>query len=215
MISLYFFSSGLEHVIGGFEFLIIYLGSLVGGNLLTLLIHKNHGDYSAVGASGAICGVIFASIALVPGLEIGLFILPLHIPGWIFGLVYVLASIYGIRSKSENIGHESHLGGGLIGMMIAILLHPSAVLINWFPIIMILVPSVVFMYFIIRKPGYLLVDNYFFRTHDNYTLEDRYNLTRRNKEQEIDRILEKIHKNGVKSLTRQEKEKLEAFSKSE
>src|ERR1700754_1606836 len=66
MISLYFFS-GVESYLGSGRFLIIYFSSLVGGELLSLLVHKNHGEYSSVGASGAICGIIFAAIAILPG----------------------------------------------------------------------------------------------------------------------------------------------------
>jgi hypothetical protein len=213
MISLYAFSAGFAYLTNGLEYLLIYAGSLVGGNALSLYIHRNHSDYSSVGASGAICGLMFSSIALYPGIQIGLLGLPIYLPGWLYGLVYVLVSIYAIRSKSDNIGHEAHLGGGLIGMLLAIIMHPSSLMHNLLPIAIIIVPTVLFLYFIVNKPGLLLIDNFFFKTHENTNLEDKYNLTRIHKEQEIDRILEKIHKNGVKSLTRQEKQKLESFSK--
>src|ERR1700744_3797507 len=64
MLSLYAFSEMVGMVLGSVNFLIIYFASLVGGGLLSLLIHRHHGDYSSVGASGAVCGVIFASVAL-------------------------------------------------------------------------------------------------------------------------------------------------------
>ncbi|MCW3111814.1 MAG: Rhomboid family protein, partial [Segetibacter sp.] len=54
MFSLYIFSSNLESSIGPVNYLIIYTAGLVGGNLLSLFIHRYHGDYSAAGASGAI-----------------------------------------------------------------------------------------------------------------------------------------------------------------
>ena len=44
----------------------VYFGSLIGGNLLALFIHRNHSDYSAIGASGAVSGIIFANIVLFP-----------------------------------------------------------------------------------------------------------------------------------------------------
>ena len=80
MFSLLMFSGGLERYLGPFGFLLIYFSSLIGGNLLALLIHRNHGEYSAVGASGAVNGIIFASIALFPGMSIGLFLLPISMP---------------------------------------------------------------------------------------------------------------------------------------
>jgi membrane associated rhomboid family serine protease len=212
MLSLYFFSSSLESYLGPLVFLLIYFASLIGGNLFSLFIHRNHGDYSAVGASGAVCGVIFASIALFPGFGIGFFGLP-AIPGWLYSILFVLFSIYGIRSRSDNIGHDAHLGGALIGMLIAILTIPAAVTYNYIPILCIFVPSIIFIYIIIKKPAFLLVDNYFFKHHYNYTLEDRYNLNKKTQQAEIDRILEKIHKRGINSLTKKEKGILNEYSK--
>src|SRR5205085_7101779 len=69
MITFYCFSYGLEATLGATKFLMIYFGSLLGGNLLSLFIHRHHHDYSAVGASGAISGLVFASIALFPEME--------------------------------------------------------------------------------------------------------------------------------------------------
>lgn len=68
MISLYLFAIPVIMMIGGVKFLIIYFISLVGGDLFSLYIHRHHGDYSSVGASGAVCGVIFAALALYPGM---------------------------------------------------------------------------------------------------------------------------------------------------
>src|SRR5689334_11976765 len=59
MFSLIVFGESLLFHIDSFQFLVIYAVSLVGGDLLALYVHRNHGDYSAVGASGAVCGVIF------------------------------------------------------------------------------------------------------------------------------------------------------------
>ena len=90
LISLYLFSDMLELYLGIIPYLIVYFSGLIGGNLLALFIHRHHADYSAVGASGAVCGLIFASIALFPFMNVGLFLLPISVPGWIFGLAYIL-----------------------------------------------------------------------------------------------------------------------------
>src|SRR6185295_14899571 len=186
MLTLYFFSSGLESVFGETKFLIVYLASLIGGNLFSLFIHRNHHDYSSVGASGAISGIVFASIALFPGMEIGFLGLPFYMPSWIYGLLYVLYSIYGIKSQRDNIGHEAHLGGGLIGVLIAIAMVPSSLTENYLPILLILIPSIIFIYLIITRPQFLLVDNLFQKTRGIQTFEDKYNSKKRNKERELD-----------------------------
>ena len=213
MITLYLFGENLEISIGILVFFILYFGSLIGGNLFALYINKNHSDYSAVGASGAVSGLVFASIGLFPDMKIGFLLLPINIPAWLFGLGYVLYSIYGIKSKKDNIGHEAHLGGGVIGLLIAISINPSIIHTNYFPIILILLPSLLFLFLIIKKPYFLLVDNPFSKSKRNYTIEDKYNSKKVENQIELDKILDKINKKGYDNLTKKEKERLSELSK--
>ncbi len=214
MLSLYFFSGFLEGTVGTANFLLIYFASLLGGSLLTLFIHRHHDDYTAVGASGAVSGVIFASIVLFPGMGIGFFMLPFSIPGWLYGLVYILYSMYGIKSKRDNIGHEAHLGGALLGMAAGIFIQPSAVAENYLTIIIIAVPLMAFLYLVVTKPAFLLADNFFFhKKADAYSIDHKYNLQKAKEQKEIDYILEKISRGGMASLSKKEKEKLQQFSK--
>jgi membrane associated rhomboid family serine protease len=213
MISLYAFSGLLETQIGGGKFLIVYFASLIGGDLLSLFVHKNHGDYNAVGASGAVSGIIFASIALFPGMGVGFFGLPFSIPSWLYGILYILYSIYGIKSSKDNIGHDAHLGGALVGMTVALLIQPAAFLENYLTILVIAVPTIVFIYLIITRPQILLVDNFYFKTHKNYySVDHKYNEEKVTKQKEIDKILDKINKKGIESLNSKEKEILKQFS---
>lgn len=213
MITLYLFGENLEFSIGILAFLALYFGSLIGGNLFVLYINKNHSDYSAVGASGAVSGLVFASIGLFPDMKIGFLLLPIDIPAWLFGLGYVLYSIYGIKSKKDNIGHEAHLGGGVIGLLIAISINPSIIHTNYFPIILILLPSLLFLFLIIKKPHFLLVDNPFSKSKRNYTIEDKYNSKKVENQKELDKILDKINKKGYDNLAKKEKERLSELSK--
>lgn len=212
MSTFYFFAYGLELRLGVAQFLLIYFGSLIGGNLFSLFIHRQHGDYSAVGASGALCGIVFASIALFPGMELGMFGLPFYIPSWAYGLMYVLFSMYGIRSQRDNIGHEAHLGGGLIGMIIAIACLPHSIEQNYIPVLCILLPSAVFIFFIFTKPEFLLVDNLYKKNEFGYKLEDKYHEQKQLQEKELNDLLEKISRKGYQSLSKLEKEKLKQHS---
>ncbi len=212
MFSLYAFSWPVLYTLGGINFLLIYFVSLIGGNLLSLFIHRHHGDYSAVGASGAVCGIIFSSIVLYPG--IGIWFFGVFIPGWFYGLLYVLYSIYGIKSAKDNIGHDAHLGGGVIGLLVAIMMHPSALSENYTTILIIFVPAIVFIWFIITRPHILLVDNFYFKTHQKYYSPDHlYNVEKANRQKELDRILDKISRSGMNSLSKKEKGKLKEYSK--
>ncbi|MFT3826135.1 MAG: rhomboid family intramembrane serine protease [Chitinophagaceae bacterium] len=214
MLALFFFGAQLEHSINPVLFLFIYLASLVGGNYFSLIIHKHDSAYTAVGASGAVTGIIFASIALFPGMPISLFFLP-AIPAWIYGLLYVLYAIYGIQSRKNNVGHDAHLAGGLTGMLLAIAFFPSVITTNYFAIGIITIPAIVFMVLIIKYPHLLIAGSLFKKKSHNQTIDDRYNMSKKSREEEIDRILEKIHKKGMKSLTSEEKSMLEEFSNSQ
>ncbi|TAE55270.1 MAG: rhomboid family intramembrane serine protease [Bacteroidetes bacterium] len=213
MLTFYFFSYALEVKFGHALFLLLYFGSLAGGNLLALYIHRNHGDYHAVGASGAISGLIFASIAVFPGLILYLIFFP--IPGWLFGLIYVLASIYGIKSQSDNIGHEAHLGGGLAGMLTAVSLDPYVVRENYFEILCILVPSAVFLYLLMRNPDFLLVNRFSFPGSQQkfYNKDEKYNYEQNQRKRELDRLLDKISRSGIGSLSAQERKRLDELNK--
>jgi membrane associated rhomboid family serine protease len=214
LFSLYIFSGVVEAGLGTLNFLLIYFASLIGGGVLSLLIHRHHGSYSSVGASGAVCGVMFASVALYPQMKIGLFLLPLSMPSWLYALLFVGFSIYGIRSKKDNIGHDAHLGGALVGMVLALILHPEAFAENYGAILLILIPAVVFVYIIITRPEVLFVDNLFYKTQkDFYSVDHEWNARRADQQQEVDRILDKISRSGMGSLSRKERQTLKEYSK--
>lgn len=205
------FSEALESQMGSGQFLMIYFLSLLGGNLFALYIHRNHGDYSAIGASGAICGIIFASVALFPGISIGLLFIPTQIPGWLFALIFVAISIYGIKSNAGNIGHDAHLGGALTGVLVAIAMNPEIIFDNYIPILCLLAPTITFLYFILAMPEILLINSSFSLGKSYMTKDEEYNHRKYNKQKDIDRILDKINEKGIDSLTSREKELLDEF----
>jgi len=213
MICLYLFSGFVETYLGELKFIIIYCTSLIGGNLLSLFINRNHADYAAVGASGATSGIVFAFIALFPGAYINFFILPISLPCWLYGILFIAASIYGIKSRRDNIGHEAHLGGALIGMATALLMHPSALIENYVTILIITLPAIVLIYLIITRPNILLVDNLFFKKHQKfYSIDHKYNAERLDRQKELNKLLDKINKKGMDSLSEKEKENLKKYS---
>lgn len=214
MFSLYFFSRSVEMYLGSFLFLLVYFISLAGGNLLALYVNRLNAGYRVVGASGAVCGIMFAAIALFPGMKIGLFLLPFSLPAWLYGLAFVAYSIYGISSKKSNTGHEAHLGGALIGLLVAILLRPSALAENYVVISIIAIPCIVFLYLIITRPYMLLLGGPFTKKKKpSLTVDQKFNLEKISRQKEIDTILEKIHQKGIASLSNLEKEKLDVYSR--
>lgn len=125
MFTLFFFASYVIDSLGNLNFVIIYVGSLIFGNLLSLYFHKEEYWYSAIGASGAVTGVLYAAILLDPGMRLYMFFIPVPIPGYVFGIGYLLYSIYGMKNRIGNIGHDAHFGGAVGGYAITLILKPS------------------------------------------------------------------------------------------
>jgi membrane associated rhomboid family serine protease len=115
MITLYF-SSVVIGYLGSLSFVIVYFGSLVCGSLLTILFHKDDYNYRAVGASGAVTGVLYSAILLQPDMMLSIFYN--SYASLSFGILYLLYSIYGMRAKNDNIGHTAHFGGAIGGYVI-------------------------------------------------------------------------------------------------
>lgn len=144
MITLYFFAPVVIAALGVIGFLLVYLVSLAAGSLLTLYFHKNDYYYRAVGASGAVIGVLFSSILIYPDMTINFFI-----PGYIFGIFYLLFSIYGMKAKRDNIGHTAHFGGAIGGYVVTLSQLPQILTHNTLVVILLAVPILIL--FVMQK----------------------------------------------------------------
>jgi len=153
MLTLYFFGPVVIDYLGGLMFILVYLVSLIAGSLLTLVLHKNDYSYRAIGASGAVTGVLFAAILLNSNMSVGMIFIPVGIPGWLFGILYLLYSIYGMRSKSDNIGHTAHFGGAIGGYAITLMYRPDIVTSETFTVVALAIPIVIM--FILERTGRL------------------------------------------------------------
>lgn len=151
MFSLYFFADVVIDLIGVFNFVIVYVGSLLLGSLLSLYFHKNEYHYSAVGASGAVMGIIYSAILLQPGMSLYMFFIPIPIPAYVFGIGYLLYSIYGMKNRIGNIGHDAHFGGAVGGYVITLCLSPWLFERNLLMIGLLAIPIV--LLFGLKKAG--------------------------------------------------------------
>ncbi len=195
-------------------YLLLYFSSLIGGYLLAWYRYKNHDSYTAVGASGAISGVIFGMIALIKGLEIGILFIDIGIPGWIYGLLFIGISIYGIAAKRDRISHEAHLGGAITGLILAITLVPTALTQNYIAISLLLIPSMIFIGIMRIKPDFLAFKKVITEKPEGLlTIDDRYNSSKIDKEKEINALLDKISQQGLHKLSKEERQRLEELSK--
>lgn len=128
MYALYLFGSDVARMFGNFNFILIYLVSLLFGSLYSLYRNKGNYYYSAVGASGAVSGVMFSSILLFPNRSYSFLFFPFFdFPAYALGIGYVLYSIYGMKKQLGNVGHDAHLGGAIGGFAITLLLKPEVI----------------------------------------------------------------------------------------
>ena len=144
MVTLFFFAPIVIAYLGGYNFILIYVVSLLFGSLLSLFFHKNEPGYSAIGASGAVTGVLFSAILFEPMMTINFFI-----PGWLFGIGYLFYSIYGMKNRKDNIGHTAHFGGAIGGYLLTLLLGTEYVMRN--PLMTLLIGLPILVLFVLMK----------------------------------------------------------------
>jgi membrane associated rhomboid family serine protease len=151
MLTLYFFADVVIASLGSISFLLIYIISLLLGNLLSYYFHKDEYHYNAVGASGAVSGVIYAAILLYPDMSLYMFFIPIPIPAYVFGIGYMLYSIYGMKNRIGNIGHDAHFGGAVGGYIFTLILVPQLFSTSLFMVILLAIPIV--LLFFLQKTG--------------------------------------------------------------
>ncbi|MEC7263955.1 MAG: rhomboid family intramembrane serine protease [Bacteroidota bacterium] len=151
MFTLYFFADVVISWFGPAKFLIIYFVSLIGGSLLALFFHKDEPYYSAVGASGAVTGILYAAILLNPDMQLGIMFIPIPLPAYVLGIAYLLYSIYGMKSRLGNIGHTAHFGGAIGGFATTLLFKPELLVTDTWIVILLAIPIVIL--FVLEKLG--------------------------------------------------------------
>lgn len=95
----------------------LYITSLIACLLPTYLKHKGDYYYRSLGASGAVSAIIFAGIIWAPGMELKLFPVPIPIPAFIFGPLYLIVSAYLAKKGHGNINHSAHFWGAVYGCL--------------------------------------------------------------------------------------------------
>jgi len=150
LLTLYFFAPVVIQYLGVFPFLLVYFISLIAGSLLSLKIHEKQPYYSAIGASGAITGVLYASILLNPDMNLYLFFIPIPIPSYVFGIGYLLYSLYGMKKQNDLIGHTAHFGGAIGGMLSIAIINYKILIVHYQMAILLLIPIII-LYIMISK----------------------------------------------------------------
>jgi len=126
MVTLYFFGRLVESYLGTWPFVILYFGSELAANLLTLALKRWQRGYSSLGASGAISGVLLSGCLFQPFSKIFIMPIPIGIPAFIYAVFYIGYSTFQVRDDvRDGIAHEAHLGGALAGIVFTLLFQPG------------------------------------------------------------------------------------------
>ncbi len=116
---------GLFGIKGILYYLLLYIGGIALSTLPSYGKHKNDYSYTAVGASGAVSAVVFASIIFSPLSKIYIFPLPIGIPAILFAVLYLVYSWYMGKKNLDNVGHDAHFWGAIFGFVFTIILKPA------------------------------------------------------------------------------------------
>lgn len=215
MFSLYSFGRAIELSFGAHILLLIYLLSILGGSLLSLFLHR-HEDYKALGASGGVCGVIFAAIFLLPGGGVTIFPLPIAIPSWLYAILFIAVSFFGLRNLKGNIGHDAHLGGAISGLAVTTAIYPAIITQSPVLYLTVITLSIVLLVYSYKHP-LLRTPALFYKTvlaglHGGYQTGTQ--LKKKQADQDItDRLLRKMSSEGIDGLTASERKQLKGILK--
>ena len=133
MLPLYFFGRVVEQYfvavwgepLGQILYVVLYLTAIIVSSLWDLFKYRDDWSYSAVGASGAVSAILFASILFEPKMGIYIYLIPIPVPGYIFAPLYLLYCWYMARRNADNIGHTAHFWGAVYGLVFPLLLRPD------------------------------------------------------------------------------------------
>lgn len=121
MLALYFFGPRVEGALGPGMYLALYAASGLAGTLVYFLLHRKDPRRSALGASGCIAGVVFATVVVAPTTTMVFLFVPYPIPAPVFALLYLVVSTV-MMQRGDHVAHESHIGGAVAGFGLAGLL---------------------------------------------------------------------------------------------
>ena len=133
MLTLFFFGRVVEEYfqaafgseLGIVLYVVLYVSAIAVSSVWDLFKYKDDSSYSAVGASGAVSAILFASILFEPKMGIYIYLVPIPVPGYIFAPLYLLYCWYMARRNMDNIGHTAHFWGAVYGLIFPLVCRPD------------------------------------------------------------------------------------------
>ena len=106
-------------------YVVLYVSAIAVSSVWDLFKYKDDSSYSAVGASGAVSAILFASILFEPRMGIYIYLIPIPVPGYIFAPLYLLYCWYMAKRNMDNIGHTAHFWGAVYGLVFPLVCRPD------------------------------------------------------------------------------------------
>ena len=133
MLTLFFFGRVVEQyfalafgeTLGIILYVVLYVTAIAVSTAGDLIKYRDVRNYNAVGASGAVSAILFASILFEPKMGIYIYLIPIPIPGYIFAPLYLLYCWYMARRNMDNIGHTAHFWGAVYGLLFPLACRPD------------------------------------------------------------------------------------------
>ncbi len=149
--TLFIFGGNVLYGLGTLNFILLYLISLLMGNGLAYYYHKKNPYYTAVGASGAIMGIVYSSILMFPEMELAFIFFPVPMPAYVFGVGYLIYTLFGIKSQNDGIGHTAHFGGAIGGIICTLVFDPFVFEKSFYTLVLMVVITLIAGYFLFRQ----------------------------------------------------------------
>lgn len=106
-------------------FCVLYFAGMIVATFLPMVKHQDQPNYRSLGASGAVSAVLFAVILWKPTLSLSLMFIPIPIPAYVFGPLYLFFEYYSSKKGNTGIAHDAHLGGAIFGILFVLMLDPQ------------------------------------------------------------------------------------------
>lgn len=124
MFVLFSFGRNMEYIfgetyglgLGKFHFVILYLVGGFASSIWPYTRNYDNPNYMSLGASGAVSAVLFAAILWMPSEPLYLMFIPVGIPAWIVGILYLGFEYYMSKKGGTGIAHDAHFGGAVFGI---------------------------------------------------------------------------------------------------
>ena len=129
MFTMYFFGRALETYYMGilglqhYYFTILYITALIAANIPSYLKQRDNYNYRSLGASGAVCAVMFAFIMISPWQELWVF--GINMPAIVYAVLFLGYTIFMSRRGGDNVNHDAHLWGAIYGVLFTIAVRPG------------------------------------------------------------------------------------------